>query len=277
MKTFSMPAGEPVTAVACPVCGSASSKPVFDCSSFWFTACSRCGLVFQNPRPSAAQLLKRYDDEYFRYEKTEEKQFLDLMNRGLEDISFFQLSAKRKNEGLLDIGCATGALLNSLQKKGYAVTGLEICEPAAEFGRSTRGLDIRTNTLEAERFPDERFAFVHSSHVIEHLTDPAGFAAEVARILKPGGYAVITTPNIDGAQARWYKARWRSCIADHVVLFSKRTLSRLFRQNGFEIITTKTWGGLAAGADKPFLKKILDPLAKKMGFGDVVIMLARKL
>jgi hypothetical protein len=47
-------------------------------------------------------------------------------------------------------------------------------------------------------------------------------------------------------------------------------------ESGFEIRQTVTWGGLAAGTAPGIIKKPMDVLAKKFGFGDVVLCLAAK-
>ena len=94
--------------------------------------------------------------------------------------------------------------------------------------------------------------------------------------MKPGGFAVITTPNVDGFQARLFGTGWRSAIADHLVLFSRRTLGRVLRDSGFSIIKTVTWGGLAVGTAPLLIKKPVDRLAKRLGFGDVVLFLTEK-
>jgi hypothetical protein len=87
---------------------------------------------------------------------------------------------------------------------------------------------------------------------------------------------VATTPNIDGLQARLFRERWRSAIADHLCLFSKKTLRRLLAASGFRVLKTQTWGGLAAGTAPGWLKRSADLLAKRLGFGDVVLMLVAK-
>jgi hypothetical protein len=50
----------------------------------------------------------------------------------------------------------------------------------------------------------------------------------------------------------------------------------LIVEYGFEIRQTVTWGGLAAGTAPGIIKKPMDLLAKKWGFGDVVLFLAAK-
>jgi hypothetical protein len=60
------------------------------------------------------------------------------------------------------------------------------------------------------------------------------------------------------------------------VLFSKRTLKAILEQTGFQVLKVKTWGGLAKGAAPGWIKRPADVLAKRLGFGDVVLMLGRK-
>jgi hypothetical protein len=81
---------------------------------------------------------------------------------------------------------------------------------------------------------------------------------------------------VDGFQARLFRERWRSAIADHLMLFSKRTLRSLLVRSGFRVLEVRTWGGLAKGAAPAWIKRPFDRLAKPLGFGDVVLMLADK-
>ena len=100
---------------------------------------------------------------------------------------------------------------------------------------------------------------------------------EVHRILVPGGDAVVVTPNIDGLQARLFREKWRSAIADHLTLFSLKTLRKMLAASGFQVLKTVTWGGLAKGSVAGIVKRPVDYLAKRLSFGDVVLMLARKI
>ena len=44
-------------------------------------------------------------------------------------------------------------------------------------------------------FADNSFDLVLSSEVIEHILEPEHFVQEIARVLKPDGYLLLTTPN----------------------------------------------------------------------------------
>lgn len=278
MKTFSkLPGSEPMREVSCAVCGEGKSHPYWKSDGFGYVKCSSCGLIYQNPQPLQNALSMRYDDEYFSYEINNEKPFFSLMKLGLKDIGFDEIEAQLLGEkSFLDIGCATGMLIADMKKRGWRVRGVEICRPAAEYGVRERGVDIFIGIFEEANFGGNSFDVIHASHLIEHLTDPAGFLDEVMRTLKPGGWFIVATPNVSGFQAHLFQERWRSAIADHTYLFSKATLSRLLRNRGFQIEQVKTWGGLAVGAGPSWVKRIADPLAKKTGLGDVMILRCRK-
>jgi 2-polyprenyl-3-methyl-5-hydroxy-6-metoxy-1,4-benzoquinol methylase len=219
----------------------------------------------------------RYGQSYFEYELRNEENFFNLMKLGLQDINFFQRTAGLdRQKRFLDVGCATGMLLEHLRNRGWNVQGVELCRESAEYGMRTKKLDISIGTLEEAGFPDSYFQAIHFSHLIEHVPDPKAFFVEVRKILAPGGYLVVVTPNIAGLQARLFREQWRSAIADHLTLFSKRTLRRMLVSTGFQILKNVTWGGLAKGSVSAVLKRPADYLAKKLGFGDVVLMFAFK-
>lgn len=264
--------------ISCPVCGSESFKPHWDCGSFAYVRCRGCGLRLQNPQPRREALAARYDAEYFAYEKQNEENFYGLMRRGLEDVRFFEsLAPTLPSPGsMLDIGCATGRLLRDFREMGWNTLGVEICTESAEYGKETHGVEIFNGTLESADLPDRRFSFIHASHLIEHVDDPAAFVREVYRLLIPGGLFVCTTPSADGFQARWFGSRWRSAIADHVTLFDGKTLRTLLQGAGLVVEKQKTWGGIAAGTAPKWIKNPLDRGAKIFGYGDVVLMAARR-
>ncbi|HEQ72028.1 MAG TPA: class I SAM-dependent methyltransferase [Spirochaetia bacterium] len=279
MKTYtSAPARqhERTKQIECPLCGPASSAPYLALPGCLYVRCSGCGLVYQNPQPVFEDLRGRYDKDYFHYEIENEDNFYQLMRLGLNDIGFDDaFLAAAEDKSFLDIGCATGKLLGSMKDLGFNVQGVEICAQSAAYGMATRGVPIFIGTLEEAAFLDDSFSFIHFSHLIEHVPDPLGFLREVRRVLRKDGAVIVTTPNIDGLQARLFKAAWRSAIPDHLFLFSRITLEMLLVKAGFTVEQSVTWGGLARGTVPGWLKKPVDLLAKQFGFGDVMLLLAR--
>lgn len=278
MKTFStLPGEERRRFIPCPLCRSAEHEPKYSIEGAEYVNCRSCGLVFQNPMPLPEELRGRYSDEYFDYEIENESNFFSLMLRTLRDVDFEEIEQSAPEpKRFIDVGCATGMLIGHIKERGWEEKGVEVCTPAAEYGRRKRNVDIVNTSLEEAEFPGDFFSVVHFSHLIEHIPDPVRFIAEVFRITAPGGRCVVTTPNIGGFQSLLMGPRWRSAIPDHVVLFSKRTLRRLLEEAGFEVEKTKTWGGLAEGLAPPPVKKLADRSAKLLGAGDVMVMRARK-
>jgi len=286
VKTWSTPvrAGSKGV-VPCSCCKETSFKRALDCEGFGYVRCTACGLVQMNPQPVTDEIIARYSSvfgkDYLSYELENENAFLKLQQLALKDAGFFKLEKalllRAKGEpSVLDVGCATGALLAFLRGRGWRVTGVEI-SPCAGYAQNERKLDVRNLPLEENKFPDGSFDVVLASHLIEHLNDPFSFLTETNRILKKDGYVYISTPNISGFQARLFGGSWRSAIFDHLYLFSIRTLKAMLKRTGFKVEKVSTWGGLAAGLAPIWLKKTMDFLAKRLGFGDVMIIRARKI
>ena len=271
--------------IPCACCGKENFKPSLVCEGFSFVICASCGLVQRNPQPVKEEITSRYSDtygnDYLSYEIKNEEAFLILQQLALKDAGFEKIEKKlfideiNEKPAVLDIGCATGALLANLRDRQWRVTGVEI-SPCAEYARRERNLDVRDIPLEENKFPSSSFDVILASHLIEHLNNPRSFLTETHRILKNNGYCFITTPNISGFQAKFFGNKWRSAIFDHLYLFSVKTLSNLFSNTGFKIESIHTWGGLAAGTVSESIKKIADILAKRLGFGDVMIVKAKK-
>lgn len=263
--------------IQCDLCGHHQFKPHLDCGEFHYVQCNQCGLVLQNPQPDFNEISNLYDDSYFEYEKENHHAFYNLMKLSLNDIDFNTITSHLKDEKrVLDIGCATGLLLNDLQNEGWTPYGVEICEASARYGREHFNLNIQMKTLEECHFQENYFDIVHFSHLIEHVPSPSNLLKEVNRILKPGGYAIITTPNFDGLFAKIYKDKWRSAIAQHLYLFTKKTLSQLIVNNGFTIKKQVSWGGIPIELAQGPVKRMVDKWVKFLNQGDVMLFLAQK-
>ncbi|MCG8545758.1 MAG: tetratricopeptide repeat protein [Alphaproteobacteria bacterium] len=73
--------------------------------------------------------------------------------------------------------------------------------------------------------PDDSFAFVHSSHCLEHLEDPAEGLANWFRILKPGGHLVVTVPDEDLYEQGVFPSTFNSDHKWTLTIFKHRSWS----------------------------------------------------
>lgn len=221
----------------------------------------------------AEAVRNRYGDEYLAYETERQLDYRAIALRSLAEAGLVPAPGV-PGRRLLEIGCATGALLAAFAEGGWAVTGVEIGPSMAAYGARRWNLDIRVGTLEEARLEPARYDAVLASHLIEHLNDPRAFLGEAKRLLKADGRLYLLTPNADGFQPRLLGERWRSAIRDHLYLFSLRTLKAMLALEGFAVEYAGTWGGWPAGMKPAALKKPLDRAAKALGLGDVMVLRA---
>jgi SAM-dependent methyltransferase len=100
---------------------------------------------------------------------------------------------------ILDAPCGAGGLTVALRERGYAASGADI-DPAAA---SALGVAFKTTDLSRPLpWADAFFDAVLSVEGIEHLENRHAYLREIARVLKPGGTLVLTTPNIVSLRSR---------------------------------------------------------------------------
>ena len=103
------------------------------------------------------------------------------------------LSGPAGDRRILDAGCGTGGTLDAVADLGE-VWGVDISPDALDFCRGRGHTDLKLCPAEALDFPDASFDFVLSCDVLEHLEDDGKALAEIKRVLRPGGHAIITVP-----------------------------------------------------------------------------------
>ena len=159
---------------------------------------------------------------------------------------------------VLEIGCGSGNLVFEGRLPARTVVGVDASLPALMFCLSRR----RDSTFHFARAVGEQLPFRDRSvdlviliEVIEHLPDPALTLRQIARVLRPGGRLVMTTPNYDWPSP-WPLLEWladRSGLVapmkddQHVTRFGPASLARLLQRESFDIVRIGTmYGGSIA-------------------------------
>ena len=147
---------------------------------------------------------------------------------------------------VLDVGCAAGQLGRVLKERGYAgeVVGLETTVAAEE---ARRYLDaVHQVDVETWEFPASyrgHFDALIFGDVLEHLRDPWEVLRRLAPLVRPGGVAVASLPNVRYLAVvapLFFRGRWTyadSGVLDetHLRFFTRRSMREMFTRAGWEV------------------------------------------
>ena len=207
---------------------------------------------------------------------------------------------------LVELGAAPGAQCIALARDGYRVTAVDLGEAAEEWGDESSGLMAsafeRTGVelvlwdLDARPYPfeDQSFDVALLTEVLEHLREyPLQSLAEVQRILRPGGFLILTTPNSASPQNRLRLMFGKSVHtplvdwmfglphARHAREYTAAELRQLVTRAGLEIVRFDARHfHIRSGRRSPFAvatKRALDMLARvRPSLGTGLVVLARR-
>lgn len=121
------------------------------------------------------------------------------------------LSASDLN--LMEIGTGSGRIASASQQLGFAsYLGIEPTRDLAMFARETMGLDILEESLpNLTNIGNDSHDIVVSLHVLEHAAsyaDARDWCAEMLRVVRPGGYVLVVTPDLHDWKTFFWSADW---------------------------------------------------------------------
>lgn len=155
--------------------------------------------------------------------------------RGLQAAKILQAVARHKRGGrLLDVGAASGILVEKAGELGYDAVGVEPSRHLAERARQA-GLNVHLGAFPHPAISGS-FDVITLVDVIEHVPSPVQLLRDIAGQLAPGGLGVVTTPNVESLAARVLGRRWWHFRIAHIGYFSRRTLLRALEQAGLEAV-----------------------------------------
>lgn len=263
----------------CAVCGADDTKPyrpgmyAIGDVRFDLVRCRPCGLVYTNPRPDGDTLERMYDDpDYYTHG----------YNLGVESDNYFErqdeLLAQYDGEvqaieaecglspsagpALLELGSAGGFFIEAARRRGWAVQGVELSPPAAEYSIEQLGLPVFRGLLEQAPFEPASFDVCVADNVLEHTTSPSDVLRDLYKLLRPGGHLLVVVPSyVNSAFFRGFRTaggllprrllgpqllRLLKMDDDHdggypyhILEFHRPTLQRLLSAAGFETVSMR--------------------------------------
>lgn len=113
---------------------------------------------------------------------------------------------------LLEVGCGEGRGVEILLPQANSYLGLDkIHEVIDSLKIRFPNIEFRQAVIPPfESIPDNCFDTIVSFQVIEHIPDDVLYLKEIYRVLRPGGQAIISTPNINHTLSRnpWHEREY---------------------------------------------------------------------
>lgn len=151
------------------------------------------------------------------------KQFVGFINK-------YKLSGKK----IIEIGCGQGEYLSLMKEAGVEAYGLEHLETSVQSCLK-RGLNVVQGFVDKVDYTiaGQPFAAFYILNFLEHLPNPNVSLRGIYNNLAEGGLGLVEVPNFD---MMLKKKMFSEFTSDHLLYFTKETLTTALENNGFEVL-----------------------------------------
>lgn len=234
----------------CPICDNREFKAYITCNDYLVTnekfaiqECSVCGLRLTNPRPDNKSIGNYYKSENYISHNDKSGGFISSIYRTVRNYTLdYKLRLiKKVNSGkgkLLDVGCGTGAFLESCKGDGWQIAGVEADEKVRMLTQEKLEIQIAQDLSEIHT--SESFNIITLWHVLEHIPNLNDTIKQLSLLLAPNGTLVIAVPNSNSYDATYFKEYWAAYdVPRHLYHFTPHTIQKLFNKYNLRLIETR--------------------------------------
>ena len=198
--------------------------------------CTACGLVWTNPRPTAADVDRYYASSYridYARQRVPSRRKILRGLLGAEERRRAFASLLGPDVRVLDVGCGAGEFVYLLRHHGVDASGIEPGAEFAEFSRRVMQIPIQTATVESATVAAGSIQLITLFHMLEHVADPCQTLSALRNWLDPDrGRLVVEVPSIDSTgQAPDHRFHYA-----HLYNFTGATLAALGQAAGFMVL-----------------------------------------
>ena len=237
-----------VTYTFCPVCKSNDLVEIFSAKDYTVSGeyfsiekCKTCTLLFTQNVAQQNEIGRYYASEnYISHSDTQ----VGLVNKLYHSIRKKTLQNKKKliegetqksTGNILDIGCGTGAFLNTMKTGGWKITGLEPDETARVKAKTLYDIEPQPSN-NIFNLPDNNYDAITMWHVLEHVHQLHEYIEKLKNMLTDKGKIFIAVPNYTSYDAQYYGQFWAAYdVPRHLYHFSPDSMKRLVEQHGLTI------------------------------------------
>lgn len=251
---------------SCPSCGNNEAK-------FWLEApdrfhggtrlfrlkrCPACSLVWLDEPPRPDEMGQYYGADYHRF----------ISSAGENSPQRWKdrrkaLSQHKSSGAILDLGCNSGAFLESLKGPDWNLYGVELSSETAKLAEARTGAQVFVGDIMDANFLPESFDVITCFDVLEHVYEPRKVIAKVKEWLKPGGIFYVLVPNIDSGEARAFRSYWYGLeLPRHISHFSPASLKSVAVSAGLEVVSLQACPN---SAFEPSARYVFNDLLARIG------------
>ena len=236
----------------CPICNSTDIQQQLSAKDYTVSQqkfsvwhCNACTAGFTQDVPAQDAIGAYYASEnYISHSDTKK----GIINSLYHLVRKRTLGAKRRlviNETvilkgrILDIGCGTGAFLDTMKEAGWSITGLEPDEAARK--KAIELYDIHPQEPgKLFELPAASFNAITMWHVLEHVHELHAYIKQIATLLAANGKLFIAVPNYTSKDAGMYKEYWAAYdVPRHLYHFSPKCMEKLLSIHGLKLTAVK--------------------------------------
>ena len=198
--------------------------------------CGNCGVIHNDPIPSASDLSQFYTYEYRKsYKGTSEPKlrhsarYFPNASQHIQQHWRYYKATKR----ILDIGSGSGEFVFLMRELDKDAAGLEPTRDYAEFCQKRFGLDITIGEIDTF-YPIGGYDHIRLHHVVEHLRDPIANLRRISEWLNKGGTIYVEVPDFE--QDCRDKTPGRMFHYGHIYNFDRSSFTYLVESAGLQIL-----------------------------------------
>ena len=230
----------------CNLCGAARFTTVSHEDRYGFpiatAACDACGLVFLDPRPTAAAYDAFYRDTYRPLVSAFHGRLIDASSVEAEQAGYASALIRllepfldgRRGGSLLDVGGSTGVIAEALSS-ACGLTGTVLDPAPDELARAAaRGLATVAGTIESFEPSSDRFDVILLCQTLDHVLDASGALAKLRGTLADDGILFVDVVDFRAAYLRAWSIEAATKI-DHPYSFTETTIEAMLARAGLTV------------------------------------------